>query len=187
MESEMQKMEINPFNIFKANDTDTDVNEALNNKNNNNEYSFLKNGIFNVDEIIEKCQEKNGIELLNFMCFVMREKKRNILELLFKELGKEYLIAMLEKTLNIENSGGLTKGKSMYQKKKDEKDEKKTNENNSITINNINEKKTTGGIFFTLIKKDPEAKDILSKASKKDWKESRQRKKVYKLMDKLNI
>ena len=43
MESEMQKMEINPFNIFKANDTDTDVNEALNNKNNNNEYSFLKN------------------------------------------------------------------------------------------------------------------------------------------------
>ena len=118
------------------------------------------------------------------MCTVMHEKKRNMIELLYKELGKEYLIAMLEKTLNVENNGGLNKGKSIYQKK--EEKEKKNSEN-ILVKNNVIEKKSTGGIFFTLIKMDPEAKDILNKASKLDWKQSKQRKKVYKLMDKLNI
>ena len=63
------------------------------------------------------------------------------------------------------------------------------NQEDNKDINNDiqNEKKSTGGIFFTLIKKDPEAKNILIKASKKDWKEAKQRKKVYKLMDNLNI
>ena len=118
------------------------------------------------------------------MCTVMHEKKRNMLELLYKELGKEYLITMLEKTLNVENNGGLNKGKSIYQKK--EEKEKKNSEN-ILVKNNVIEKKSTGGIFFTLIKMDPKAKDILNKASKLDWKQSKQRKKVYKLMDKLNI
>ena len=55
-------------------------------------------------------QRKNGIELLNYMCNIMHEKKRNILELLYKELGKEYLIIMFEKTLDIENNiSGLYK------------------------------------------------------------------------------
>ena len=145
-----------------------------------------RNGIYNVDIIIEKCQEKDGIELLNYMCTVMHEKKRNILEYLYKELGKDYLIAMLEKALTIQNNGGLTKGKCLYTKKNEEK---KSNENNPIPnmTNGISEKKTSGGIFFTLIKKDPEGKTILNKATKLDWKESKQRKKVYKLMDKLNI
>ena len=157
-------------------------------KINDKEYSYYKNGIYNVDIIIEKCQEKDGMELLNYMCTIMREKKRNILEYLFKELGKDYLVAMLEKTLIIQNNGGLIKGKCLYVKKNEEK---KINENNSVTIttntNNNSEKKTTGGIFFALIKKDPEGKTILNKATKLDWKESKQRKKVYKLMDKLNI
>ena len=114
----------------------------------------------------------------------MHEKKRNILELLYKDLGKEYLITMFEKTLDIENNGGLAKAKCIYQKKGEEK---KINENKPVENNNLGEKKSTGGIFFTLIKKDPEARGILMKASKLDWKESKQRKKVYKLMDKLNI
>ena len=114
----------------------------------------------------------------------MHEKKRNMLELLYKELGKEYLITMLEKTLNVENNGGLNKGKKINTKK--EEKEKKNSENILIK-NNVIEKKSTGGIFFTLIKMDPKAKDILNKASKLDWKQSKQRKKVYKLMEKLNI
>ena len=159
-------------------------------KINDKECLYYKNGIYNVDIIIEKCQEKDGMDLLNYMCTIMHEKKRNILEYLFKELGKDYLVAMLEKALNIQNNGGLNKGKCLYDKKNEE--EKKINENNPVTItttntNNNSEKKTTGGIFFTLIKKDPEGKTILNKATKLDWKESKQRKKVYKLMDKLNI
>lgn len=132
-----------------------------------------------------KCKEKDGAELITYICTVMKEKKRNILESLYKELGKEYLIFTLEKALNIENSGGLNKEKCKYQKKEDKKEKNNNNDN----INNIcvNEKKSTGGIFFTLVKKDPEAKAILNKASRKDWKEAKQRKKVYKLMDNLNI
>ena len=162
---------------------------SINNFNHIEEISKINIGIpsinkkqFNVDEIIEKCKGKNGMELLNYMCTIMKEKKINMLELLYKELGKDYLIIMLEKTLKIENNGGLNKGKCIYSKK----EEKKSSEIISIK-NNVVEKKSTGGIFFALIKKDPEAKDILNKASKIDWKQSKQRKKVYKLMDKLNI
>ena len=139
---------------------------------------------FNINEIIEKCKEKDGIELINFICGIMKEKKHNIIEALYKELGKDYLIFTLEKALNIQNNGGLSKEKSKYLKKEDNKN---NNVNNNINNNYQNEKKTTGGIFFTLIKKDPEAKNILIKASKKDWKEAKQRKKIYKLMDNLNI
>ena len=143
--------------------------------------------IFNVEEIINKCKEKDGIELLNYMCSIMKEKKRNILETLYKELGKDYLIFNLEKALNIENSGGLNKGKCMYPKK-DDKEEKNDNiKNNNDNNDSANEKKSTGGIFFSLVKKDPEAKNILNRATRKDFKESKQRKKVYKLMDKLDI
>ena len=138
---------------------------------------------FNIDEIMTKCKEKDGDELINYICAVMKEKKRNILESLYKELGKEYLIFNLEKALNIENSGGLNKEKCKYQKKEDKKEKNDDNINNTC----VNEKKSTGGIFFTLVKKDPEAKAILNKASRKDWKEAKQRKKVYKLMDNLNI
>ena len=137
---------------------------------------------YNIDEIIIKCKEKDGIELINFICAIMKEKKRNLLESLYKELGKEYLISTLEKALNIENNGGLNKEKSKYQKKEDNK-EQDDNKNNICA----NEKKSTGGIFFSLIKKDPEAKKILNKVSRKDYKEAKQRKKLYKLMDNLNI
>ena len=137
---------------------------------------------YNIDEIIIKCKEKDGIELINFICAIMKEKKRNLLESLYKELGKEYLISTLEKALNIENNGGLNKEKSKYQKKEDNK-EQDDNKNNICA----NEKKSTGGIFFSLIKKDPEAKKILNKVSRKDYKEAKQRKKLYKLLDNLNI
>ena len=139
---------------------------------------------FNIDEIINKCKEKEGIDLINYICVIMKEKKRNILESLYQELGKDYLIFTLEKALNIQNNGGLNKEKCKYPKK-----EEKMNQEEEKNINNNiqNEKKSTGGIFFTLIKKDPEAKSILIKASKKDWKESKERKKVYKLMGNLNL
>ena len=143
--------------------------------------------IFNVEEIINKCKEKDGIELLNYMCSIMKEKKRNILETLYKELGKDYLIFNLEKALNIENNGGLNKGKCMYPKKEEKKEKNDNIKNNNDNNDSANEKKSTGGIFFSLVKKDPEAKNILNRATRKDFKESKQRKKVYKLMDKLNI
>ena len=192
MESQIKRPEDNILNAININNNnvnncfniDNYQNKETNNDNCiNSQVSSLKKNIFNVDEIIEKCKEKDGNELLNYMCVIMHEKKKIILESLYKELGKDFLIAMLEKTLEIENNGGLIKGKCIYAKKKEEK---KSNENNE-SVENDNPKKSTGGIFFTLIKNNPEAKVILNRASKKDSKEARQRKKVYKLMDKLNI
>ena len=90
------------------------------------------------------------------------------------------MVDQLKEKVNIQK---LIKGKSQYAKKKEEK---KSNENNE-SIENDNPKKSTGGIFFTLIKTNPEAKVIMNRATKIDNKEARQRKKVYKLMDKLNI
>ena len=142
---------------------------------------------FNIEEIINKCKEKDGIDLINYICVIMKEKKRNILESLYQELGKDYLIFNLEKALNIQNNGGLSKEKCKYPKKAEKMNQEEDKNINNINNNIQNEKKSTGGIFFSLIKKDPEAKNILIKASKKDWKESKQRKKVYKLMDNLNI
>ena len=181
MEREIQKIENNPLNTLNKNNK-----EKMDNFSENEierSLSFSKNKMIDIEETIEKCKEKDGIELLNFICSVMKERKRNILESLYKELGKDYLIANLEKTLNIENNGGLIKGKSIYEKKNKEK----TINDNSPNTNSINEKKSIGGIFFSLIKRDPEAKAIINKAIKLDMKESKQRKKIYKLMDKLNI
>ena len=76
---------------------------------------------FNIDEIIKKCKDKDGIELLNYICSIMQERKRNVLEMLYKELGKDYLIMILEKTLNIENSGGLLKEINSEKEKKEQK------------------------------------------------------------------
>ena len=182
MEREIQKIENNPLNPSNKNNKENMDNISENEIERT--LSSSKNKMIDIEETIEKCKEKDGIELLNFICSVMKERKRNILESLYKELGKDYLIANLEKTLNIENNGGLIKGKSIYEKKVN--DNKANNENSSkLDVNN--EKKTIGGIFFSLIKKDPEAKTILTKAVKLDMKERKQRKKVYKLMDKLNI
>ena len=161
-----------------------EINEANKNLENGKNISSQKNTYFtspdeiiidkkyDIDHIIETCEEKDNIELINYMCEVMHEKKRIILETLYKELGKKYLISKLESTLTIENSGGLKKGKSIFLK-----------ENKNCK----NENKSSGGVFFSLIKNDPEAKEILLKASKKDWKEGRQRRKVRKLLDKLNV
>ena len=180
MEINIKKAEGNAINILSTSNNDNKKEESS--KENTKKVIFFDKKSFKVEEIIKKCKEKDGIELLNYMCSIMQERKRNILEMLYKDVGKDYLIEKLEKALIIENSGGLLKEKNIYAKKHEEKgNESKVEDNNSPG------KKSTGGIFFTLIKKDPEAKKILSKAAKQDYKESKNRKKVYKLFEKLNI
>ena len=105
MERNIKKIEYNPLNPSNKNNK-----EKMDNISENEierVLSFSKNKMIDIEETIEKCKEKDGIELLNFICSVMKERKRNILESLYKELGKDYLIANLEKTLNIENNGAL--------------------------------------------------------------------------------
>ena len=128
----------------------------FNNNNNLNEKTNIKKKEnqkkhFKVEKIIEKCKNLNNFNLINYMCRLMNENKYKYLKVILMQLGKDYIINCFERTLMIENDGGL------------------------MTKNN-KEKKTTGGIFFTIVKQDPEAKKILKTASKISKKMSKSKK-----------
>ena len=128
MEINIKKAEGNAINIISTANNDNKKEESS--KENIKKALFFDKKSFKVDEIIEKCKEKDGIELLNYMCSVMQERKRNILEMLYKDLGKNYLIVKLEKALIIENSGGLLKEKNIYAKKREVKGNESKMEDN---------------------------------------------------------
>ena len=61
----------------------------------------------------------------------------------------------------------------------------KKDNNEIIIIEEIPERKTSGGILFTLLKKDNESKLIYKKLTKIDFNQRNIRKKTYKLFKKL--
>ena len=142
-----------------------------NEKINYHEISPISIKKFDVEKIIENCKIKENKQFINYLCEVMHEKQKEIIESLFKQLGKNYLIAKLESALIIENKGGLLKEESNTKK-----------ENVPTKIEN----KSTGGVFFTLIKKDPEGKSVLVKASKLNWKKIKQKKRMDNLLQKMD-
>jgi len=175
----------NPFLDTETDSSNTNLqNLSSDSTNKNDQLLTFKKKSYNIEEIIDNCRNKDGIPLLNYICGIMHEKKRNILESIYKDLGKDYIIGIFEQTLTVENNGGLAKKMNLKQKKiSDEQKEKEQINSN----NNTNEKKSMGGIFFYLMNRNPEGKKILRKAAKLDYQEARERKKVYKLMNKLNI
>ena len=63
----------------------------------------------------------------------------------------------------------------------------KKDNNEIIIIEEIHERKTSGGILFTLLKKDNESKLIYKKLTKIDFNQRNIRKKTYKLFQKLGL
>lgn len=63
----------------------------------------------------------------------------------------------------------------------------KKDNNEIIIIEEIPERKTSGGILFTLLKKDNESKLIYKKLTKIDFNQRNIRKKTYKLFQKLGL
>ena len=135
----------------KENLTNSNNNENNNEFNHPKIYNQSRQKYFNVDKIIEKCKRLDNYNLVNYICKIMHESKIKFVSMLFMSLGKDYVLNILEKVLNIENNGGLKQ------------------------VNN-DEKKTTGGVFFTLIKEDPEAKKVLKEAAKTSKKLAKQAK-----------
>ena len=139
---------------------DINIKENYSNSDNNNDnscecpriYNQYKKKYFNVEKIIEKCKRLDNYNLVNYMCKIMHESKIKFVSMLFMSLGKDYVLNIFEKVLNIENEGGLKQA-------------------------NNNTNKTTGGVFFTLIKEDPEAKKILKAAAKMSKKLAKTKKK----------
>ena len=63
----------------------------------------------------------------------------------------------------------------------------KKDNNEIIIIEEIPDRKTSGGILFTLLKKDNESKLIYKKLTKIDFNQRNIRKKTYKLFQKLGL
>ena len=63
----------------------------------------------------------------------------------------------------------------------------KKDNNEIIIIEEIPQRKTSGGILFTLLKKDNESKLIYKKLTKIDFNQRNIRKKTYKLFQKLGL
>jgi hypothetical protein len=90
-----------------------------------------------------------------------------VLESIYHLIGKDILLALTEKTMKLQNEGGMFK-----------------------TLNGIvtEEKKTPGGILFTLIKNA----GVIEKADyklifKKDYKSRNEKRKLMKKIEKLNL
>ena len=157
-QNEIQEEDNDNNKSNKISKENQDLNNKLNFDNSNNpNYEKTNNNQnqqrkFNVNEILEKCQKLNNYNLINYMCEIMHETKIKFMKVLLINFGKKYLLHFFEKTLNVENSGGLIQAKT-------------------------EEKKSTGGVFFSLIKEDPEGKKLLKNASKMSKKLSKKNKK----------
>ena len=130
---------------------------------------YNKNGelLYNIDNIKKLCNEKENDSLIRYIELILNEPRTDLIRIIFKDLGKEFLINKLIKTCEIENKGGMKKKK--------------------LNDNEIFERKTPGGVFLNLIKNDEESKSIFKKILKKDTREKRERKKFYKSLEKLEL
>ena len=130
---------------------------------------YNKNGelYYNIDNIKKICSEKENDALIKYIAFILNEPRIDLIKIIFKDLGKEFLINKLIKTCEIENKGGMKK--------------KNLNSNESF------ERKTPGGVFLNLVKNDEESKSLFKKILKNDLRERRERKKFYKSLEKLEI
>lgn len=121
---------------------------------------------YNIEKIIKECNIKEGTQLIKYVSQILNEPKEDLIAEIYKELGKDFIISYLNKTLNIENNGGMSK----------------------LSSSQTKEKKSPGGVFFYLMKtNDPSVKSIIKKVFHINYKERNQRKKVYRQLDKLNL
>ena len=71
------------------------------------------------------------------------------------------------------------------------KNEKKNEDNEEVIVieddDIVNERKTSGGVLFTLFKNDKNSRGIYKELSKKEFKDRTQRKKAYKMFQKLAL
>ena len=130
---------------------------------------YNKNGelLYNIDNIKKICYEKENDALIKYIGFILNEPRIDLIKIIFKDLGKEFLINKLIKTCEIENKGGMKK--------------------KNLNLNDNFERKTPGGVFLNLVKNDEESKSLFKKILKNDLRERRERKKFYKSLEKLEI
>ena len=139
-------------------------------------YNLNGDLIYNIDNIKIECEKRVGKNLIKYICFILNENREDLLVGFYENLGKDFLLAKFYETLEIENKGGIYKKKANNKK-----------DDNEIFIIENKERKTSGGVLFSLLKQDNESKLIYKKLTKIDFKERNSRKKTYKLLKKLAL
>ena len=133
----------------------------------------MEKTLFDVDEIIPILKSKEGSQLIYEISNILKEKRKDLIEKCLRYLGKDNLIFFIEKTFNIINSGGIDK------------------KNNFVGENNFTlqeNKKSLGGVFFYLIKKESELpKNEIKEIFSIDYKNRRDRKKMIKKIENMII
>jgi hypothetical protein len=141
------------------------------------ETNLLGEKKFNVDKLILSIKEKDGHALVNFIGYILSEKRKDVIKKAYAELGKEMLVALVEKTLIIENEGGISKSDQMIS----------PTEKGKVNSNN-NERKTPGGVLFKLIKDESGiTKEAMKKIFVKNYKDRNERRKLIKKIENLGI
>jgi len=136
----------------------------------------MEKTLFDLDEIIPILKSKEGSQLIYEISKILKEKRKDIIEKCLRYLGKDNLIFFIEKTFTIMNSGGIEKKKNNY------------NFDVEKNINMTENKKSLGGIFFYLIKKQSELpKNEIKEIFSIDYKSRRDRKKMVKKIENMNI
>lgn len=125
------------------------------------------NGVmqYKIEEILTKCETKNEMELIYYIVSILNEPRQDLIIELYKELDKQFIVSIFEKTLRIENEGGMIKKCSNY----------------------LNEKKSLGGVFFSLMKRNEGSKEIIKRILKINYHQRNERKKIYRKFEKLSF
>lgn len=121
---------------------------------------------YNVDSIIENAKVKDGKDFIYYLASVMKEPEKDLIADLYKELGKDFLLGLFEKTLEIENGNGMIK--------KSTKDDKVV-------------RRTTGGIFFFLIRSNEKGNDFVKEIFKNHARNFQKMRKLEKRLGKMGF
>jgi hypothetical protein len=102
------------------------------------------------------------------VCNIIKEKNIDLIQKCFILLGKEHLLFLLQKTLTIENEGGMCRSNS--------------------NCGEDNTKKTTGGVLLKLIKTEGCLnKQLLKELFRKDYTLKNENRKLLKKLGKMLI
>jgi hypothetical protein len=132
---------------------------------------YDENGIkkYNVEKIIENLSVREGKGLVRDVCSILNEERRDLLEKCFMIIGKSHFLSLVEKSFKIQNEGGITK--TLPQNKGE-----------------LEEKKSSGGILFKLLKTEGGlSKQDMKEIFVKDYKARNQRRKLEKQIERLSI
>jgi hypothetical protein len=150
--------------------------------------SFNKKGEreYNIKKIMDHLANREGKGFVRDVSEIIGEERRDLLEKSYAIIGKAHFLVLLEKALEIQNEGGVGKlipspGPGVENKKHDNEMRVEPVENEAN-----NEKKSTGGVLFKLLKKEGGmSKENLKEIFRIDYQSRNQKKKMMKKMEKL--